>query len=339
MTQDITGRGSGGDDGRVSLGSRLRGHLERARRKEVLDNVSGPGGLFAFETKGYKRPVLVSSCKGLGPKVALARQFGRFEGIGADLVALVVDDLAVTGAEPLFFQDYLAAGRLQDDEVDQIVAGIAGACSDVGCALVGGQTVEQAGVLAAGHYDMAGFGVGVVEAQKMLGPGHVAEGDAVVAMASNGLHTTGYDVAQRIVAGRDPYDDHGLLVQSLGEALLRPARVYSRECRALAGAVGVHALCPVTSGGLARKLAGELPDHLGAVVDTRTFEVPRLFRLLQEWGEMEEDEMWRVFNMGVGMLAVVDDGERAVNFLRGGGTDAWVCGSITARPGVNLVRN
>jgi phosphoribosylformylglycinamidine cyclo-ligase len=315
---------------------RLQPHLERTRRGEVLEHVGGLAGLFALETKGYRRPVLVSACDGLGAKLEVAHALGRHDSIGTDLVALVVDDLAVTGAEPLFFLDYVATGTLDPDQIEQVVAGMADGCEVAGCALLGGRVAEQTGVIAGGRYDVAGFAVGVVDAQRMLGPGHVEEGDAIIAMASTGLHAHGYELARRVVVDRNPHDDHGLLVQSLGDALLRPSRIYSPDCRALAGAVELHALCHVTDGGIARNLARELPDHLGAAIDTRTFEVPRLFRLLQEWGDVEDGDMWRRFNMGAGMLAVVDDGERAANFLRGGGLDAWVCGTVVSRPGVHL---
>lgn len=326
-------RGHGADRG---VGARVRPHLERTRRKEVLENVEGLGGLFALETKGYKRPVLVSACAGVASKLEFAHELGRHDTIGADLVALAVDDLAVTGAEPLFFLDSVAAGELEPEHVEQIVSGIADGCEVAGCALIGGRTEASPALQPGGGYDVAGFAVGIVDAHRVLGPGMVEEGDAVVAMASNGLHAAGYDLVRTIVAGRDLYDDHGLMVQTLGEALLRPARIYSPDCLALGASVELHALSHVTGGGIAANLERELPDHLGAVIDIRTFEVPLLFRLLQEWGELAEEHVWRTFNMGAGMLALVDDGERAVGALRARGVDAWVCGTVVNRPGVHL---
>lgn len=325
-------------DGRTvdDVADLVQAHRDRTKRKEVLEHVGGLAGMFAFETKAFKRPVLVSTCGGVGTKLEVAHALGRHDTIGTDLVALVVDDLAVTGGEPLFFVDYVAAGAVSPGQLEHVVSGIADGCQSAGCALLTGQVADRVGLIPAGQYDLAGFALGVVDAQRMLGPGHVEEGDAIVAMASGGLHVDGYDLAWRVAQDRNPHDDHGLLVQSLGDALLRPSLVYSPDCLALAGAVELHALCHVTTGGIPANLPRELPDDLGAVIDTRTFEVPRLFRLLQEWGGVPEEEMWRTFNMGAGMLAVVDDGERAVNFLRGGGMDAWLCGTVVSKPGVHL---
>jgi phosphoribosylformylglycinamidine cyclo-ligase len=317
----------------------IRPHVERTQGKEVLEGVGGFAGLFRFDTRRYKRPVLVSATDGVGTKLELARQLDRHEGIGVDLVAMVVDDLVVTGAEPLFFLDYLAVGKLRPEHVEQVVAGIADGCEDAGCALVGGELAEHPGVLAADQYDVAGFAVGVVDERAMLGAHRVEAGDPVIAMASSGLHANGYSFARRLVAGRDLDADHGLLVQSLGDALLRPTRIYARHCLALARqrAAGLKALCHVTGGGIAGNLPRSLPEGLGAVVDTRTIEVPRLFRLLQGWGKVDEAEMWRVFNMGAGMLAVVADAEAAVGALRERGIDAWICGEVTDREGVRLL--
>ncbi len=317
----------------------IRPHVERTRRKEVLDDIGGFGGLFRFDTRGYRRPVLVSATDGVGTKLELARQLGEHRTIGVDLVAMVVDDLVVTGAEPLFFLDYLAVGKLDPEHVEQIVAGIADGCEQAGCALVGGEIAEHPGVLPPGRYDVAGFGVGVVEERNLLGPHRVQPGDAIIAMGASGLHANGYSLARSLIEDRDLGADHGLLVQTLGEALLRPTRIYARDCLALArrGVGSVRAFCHVTGGGLPGNLPRSLPDGLGAVVDTRMGEVPRLFRLLQEWGPVTDEEMWRVFNMGIGMLAIVGDGEAAVDLLRAREVDAWLCGEVTTQPGVRLL--
>jgi phosphoribosylformylglycinamidine cyclo-ligase len=316
----------------------IRPHVERTHGSAVLDSIGGFGGLFRLDTRRHKRPVLVSATDGVGTKLELARALGRHETIGIDLVAMVVDDLVVTGAEPLFFLDYIAVGKVLPEHIEQIVAGIADGCEVVGCALVGGEIAEHPDVLAADQYDVAGFAVGVVDERAILGPARVAAGDAIVALASSGLHANGYSLARRVVGDRDLSADHGLLVHSLGEALLRPTRIYTPDCLALArhDAARVKAFCHVTGGGIPGNLPRCLPEGLGAVVDTRTVEVPRLFRLLQEWGRVDEAEMWRVFNMGAGMLAIVEDAEPAVDLLRDRGVDAWVCGAVTAEPGVRL---
>lgn len=314
----------------------IKGHLARASRPEVVDAAGGFAGLFAFDPRRYRSPVLVSATDGVGTKVELARTLGRHDTVGVDAVAMVVDDLVVSGAEPLFFLDYLAVGRLDPAQVSELVGGIADGCQQAGCALLGGETAEHPGVLAEGRYDVAGFGVGVVEREQVLGPDRVQAGDAVVAMASSGLHANGYSLARRLVEGLDLAADHGLAVQSLGDALLRPTRIYAPDCLALAAAADVHALCHVTGGGIPGNLPRVLPESLGAVIDTDRFEVPPLFRLLQRLGGVDEAEMWRVFNMGAGMLAVVGDGERACGVLRQRGVDAWVCGEVVDRPGVQL---
>jgi phosphoribosylformylglycinamidine cyclo-ligase len=315
---------------------RIKPHVERTAVPEVLEGIGGFGGLFYFDVRRYKHPVLVSATDGVGTKVELARQLGRHRGIGIDLVAMVVDDLVVTGARPLFFLDYLAVGRLDPAHVEEVVAGIADGCEQVGCALVGGETAEHPGLLPPGHYDVAGFGVGVVERDRMLGAQRVRAGDAVVAMASSGLHANGYSLARRLVEGLDLDLDHGLLVHSLADALLRPTRLYTPDCLALAAGMPVRVFCHVTGGGIPGNLPRVLPDGLGAVVDTSTFEVPQVFHLLQERGMVADAEMWRTFNMGAGMLAIVEDGAAACAFLGGRGVDAWVCGTVVEQDGVTL---
>jgi phosphoribosylformylglycinamidine cyclo-ligase len=315
----------------------IRPHVARTARPEVLEGIGGFGGLFALQTKGFRKPVLVSATDGVGTKLELARQLGRHDTIGVDLVAMVVDDLVVPGAEPLFFLDYIAVGTLEPAHVEQVVAGIADGCEQAGCALVGGEMAEHPGVMAAGSYDLAGFGVGIVDRDNLLGPARVEVGDDIVAMASNGLHSNGYSLARRLVDGMDLSADHGLVVQSLGEALLRPTRIYAKECLALLGTSAVHAFCHVTGGGIPGNLPRALPDGLGAVVDTTTGEVPQLFRMLQGRGDVAEPEMWRTFNMGVGMMAIVPDGQQVAEVLTTMGIDAWICGRVTEQPGVRLL--
>jgi phosphoribosylformylglycinamidine cyclo-ligase len=314
----------------------IKPHVARTSRPEVLDGIGGFGGLFALNTKGFKQPVLVSATDGVGTKLELARQLDRHDTIGLDLVAMVVDDLVVPGAEPLFFLDYIAIGKLDPVHVEQVVAGIADGCEQAGCALVGGEMAEHPCVMAADAYDLAGFGVGIVERDLILGPHRVQPGDDIIAMASSGLHSNGYSLARKLVEGMDLSQDHGLVVQSLGDALLRPTRIYARECLALLRASRVHAYCHVTGGGIPGNLPRSLPDGLGAIVDTTTFEVPQVFRILQGRGDVAEAEMWRTFNMGAGMLAIVPDGEQTAGVLRDLGVDAWLCGRVTGSPGVRL---
>ena len=243
--------------------------------------------------------------------------------------------MVVTGDEPLFLIDYVAVGLLDAAHLEAIVAGIADGCVQAGCALIGGETAEHPGVLAADQYDLAGFGVGIVEREALLGPERVRAGDALVAMTSSGLHANGFSLVRRIVHGRDLTAHHGL-GEPLGDALLRPTRIYTPDCLALAAATDVHAFCHVTGGGIPGNLPRVLPDGLGAVVDTSTWQVPDVFRLLQRWGAVDDAELWRVFNCGVGMIAVVADGPTAVDALRARGVGAWVCGAVAPGEGVRL---
>jgi phosphoribosylformylglycinamidine cyclo-ligase len=236
--------------------------VARTRRPEVLGGIGGFGGLFALDTSRYRQPVLVSGTDGVGTKVDLARRLGRLDTVGIDLVAMVVDDLVVTGAEPLFFNDYISIGKLDPARVADLVRGIAEGCVQAGCALVGGETAEHPGLLADDEFDLAGFGVGVVERDAILGPERVQAGDALIAMASSGIHSNGYSLVRRIVDGLDLGDPHGL-DRPLGDVLLEPTRIYALDCLALIEAVDVHALCHVTGGGLPGNLPRVLPDHLG----------------------------------------------------------------------------
>ena len=314
---------------------RLKAHVARASRPEVLSGIGGFGGLFAVPP-GYREPVLVSATDGVGTKLELARQLGRHRTVGIDLVAMVVDDIVVTGAQPLFFLDYIAVGKLDPAHVEEVVAGIADGCVEAGCALVGGETAEHPGVMPEDQYDLAGFGVGIVERDGLLGPHLVRPGDAVVAMASTGLHSNGYSLARRIVGEADLTADHGLRFQSLGDALLRPTRIYTAACLGLAAAVEVHAFCHVTGGGIPGNLGRVLPEGLGADVDVATFSVPDVLEVLQRMGGVADDEMWRTFNMGAGMLAVVPDASAAVAWLNEAGVDAWTCGAVNETGQVQL---
>lgn len=321
-------------DRSVELISQLVG---RTRRPEVLGSIGGFGGLFAFDVAKYREPVLVSGTDGVGTKVDLARRLGRLDTVGIDLVAMVVDDLVVTGAEPLFFNDYISIGKLDPDRVAELVRGIAEGCVEAGCALVGGETAEHPGLLGPDEFDLAGFGVGVVDRDRVLGSHRVEVGDALIAMASSGLHSNGYSLVRRIVDGLDLAATHGLN-RSLADVLLEPTRIYAKDCLALTEAVDVHAMCHVTGGGLPGNLPRVLPDGLGARVDTASWDWPAIFTWLAERGPVAADEMWRTFNCGVGMLAVVApaDVDGSLALLGDRGVDAWVMGEVVPGTGVDL---
>jgi len=306
---------------------------------EVLGGIGGFGGLFRFDTSAWRDPVLVSSSDGVGTKVELARRLGRLDGIGHDLVGMVVDDLVAVGARPLFMNDYLAVGRLDPERVADLVGGIADACLVAGCALVGGETAEHPGLLEPDAFDVAGFAVGVVERDALLGPDRVRDGDVLLALPSSGPHANGYSLIRRIVDGLDLAEHHDL-DRPLADALMEPTRVHTPDVLAVVdvlgvGEDGVRAACHVTGGGLPGNLPRVLPDGLAAVVDASSWTWPDVFRWLAEQGPVEDAEMWRTFNCGVGMVLVLAPGavDAARATLAARGVDAWVLGHVEASDG------
>ncbi len=305
---------------------------------EVLGGIGGFGGLFRFDTSAWRDPILVSSSDGVGTKVELARRLDRLDGIGHDLVGMVVDDLVAVGARPLFMNDYLAVGRLDPERVADLVGGIADACGPAGCALVGGETAEHPGLLEPDAFDVAGFAVGVVEGDALLGPDRVRDGDVLVALPSSGPHANGYSLIRRIIEGLGPDADltaHHGLARPLADELMEPTRVHAPDVLAViellgAGEDGVHAACHVTGGGLPGNLPRVLPEGLAAVVERASWEWPAIFRWLAEQGPVEDAEMWRTFNCGVGMVLVVSAAavDPALRLLAGRGVDAWVLGHV-----------
>ncbi len=311
----------------------MRESVAATARPEVVGALGGFAGLFALDVGRYRRPVLVASTDGVGTKVALARDLGVFGTVGLDLVAMVVDDLVVCGAEPLFLQDYLACGRLDPARVAEIVAGVADGCRRVGAALLGGETAEHPGLMAPDDFDLAGTAVGVVEADAVLGPERVRAGDVLVAMAASGLHSNGYSLVRQVMresgAGlADPFPGGG----TLGSALLEPTRIYAPDCLALAAAGSVHAFAHVTGGGLAANLARVLPPGLRGVVDRSSWSLPAEVRWLAAAGGLSPLDLEGTLNMGVGMVAVLAAGAEsdAVRLLASRGVPAWACGTVVA---------
>ncbi|RFS82136.1 phosphoribosylformylglycinamidine cyclo-ligase [Actinomadura spongiicola] len=316
----------------------MKSRVARARRPEVVDDASGFAGLFdASALRDYRRPLLATSTDGVGTKVDLARRLGVYDTVGHDLVGMVIDDLAVCGAEPLFMTDYIACGKVVPERIADIVGGIADACALAGCALVGGETAEHPGLLDADEFDLAGAGTGVVEADAILGPDRVRPGDVVLAMASSGIHSNGYSLVRRILATTDlTLDSHPAdLDRPLGEALLTPTRIYARNCLELARSGHVRAFAHITGGGLAANLARSLPPTVDAVLNRSSWQVPPLFRVLQSFGEVPQSEMDKTFNLGVGMAAIVapDTADEALRLLTSRGVPAWHLGDITPGTG------
>jgi phosphoribosylformylglycinamidine cyclo-ligase len=318
----------------------MRSAVARTTRPEVVGGLGGFAGLFALDVERYRRPLLASSTDGVGTKLAIAQALDVHDTVGIDLVAMVVDDLVVCGAEPLFVQDYLACDRVVPERVAAIVAGVAEGCVRAGCALVGGETAEHADRMEADTYDLAATAVGVVEADGVLGADRIRVGDAVIALASSGLHSNGYTLARHVLLRRaglrlDAVVDDLGPDRTLGEELLTPTRIYAPDCLALAAAVDVHAFAHVTGGGLAGNLARVLPPFLDAVIERDSWRPPPIFDLIGQAGGVERAELERTFNLGVGMVAVVGsaDADRALALVRERGVPAWVAGALVPGTG------
>ena len=319
-------------------------HARRATRPEVRGGLGGFAGLFALRGD-YREPVIASSTDGVGTKLAVAQAMDIHHTVGLDLVAMVVDDLVVCGAEPLFLQDYIAVGRTVPERVSAIVSGIAEGCIIAGCALLGGETAEHPGLMSPDHYDISGTGVGVVEADDLLGPERVRPGDVIIAMGSSGLHSNGYSLARKVLLEIDRMSLWGHVEEfgrTLGEELLEPTRIYAKDCLALAAETKVRTFCHVTGGGLAGNLERVIPHGLVAEIDRGSWTPAPVFGLIAQRGRVERDEMEKTFNMGVGMAAVVapEDTDRALAILTARHLDCWVLGTVAkgkAGPRAKLV--
>ena len=311
----------------------MRDAIARTSGPEVVGGIGGFAGLFdASRLTGYRRPLLATATDGVGTKVVIAQRLGRYGTIGLDLVAMVVDDLVTCGAEPLFMTDYVVFGTLVAERAAEVVRGVARGCELAGCALLGGETAEHPGHLGPGDFDLAGAATGVVEADALLGPDRVRAGDAILALASSGLHANGYSLVRRVIgaAGLALDAEPPELGKPLGEELLTPTTIYARDCLALAADRDVHAFAHVTGGGLAANLARVLPPGTGAVVERGTWSPSAVFPFIAGHGGIGQEEMERVFNMGAGMLAVVaaDDADRALRLLTDRGVPAWHAGQV-----------
>jgi phosphoribosylformylglycinamidine cyclo-ligase len=338
MSKDITYAAAGVD---IAAGGRavelMRSSVARAARPEVVGGLGGFSGLFRADALcEMRKPLLATATDGVGTKVVIAQQLDKHDTIGIDLVGMVVDDLVVCGAEPLFMTDYIACGKVVPERVAAIVSGIAEGARQAGCALIGGETAEHPGLLRPDEYDVAGAGTGVVDEEALLGAERVREGDVVLAMPSSGLHSNGYSLARHVfftLAGWDVHRYVDELGRTLGEELLEPTRVYALDCLALLrDGIDVHAFSHVTGGGLAANLARVMPSSLGAEIDRSTWALRPIFRLVGELGGVKSAELERTLNMGVGMVAVVgsEDADRARALLTGRGMDCWVAGTVVA---------
>jgi phosphoribosylformylglycinamidine cyclo-ligase len=311
----------------------IKDHVRSTFRPEVIGDIGGFGGLFALDWKRYRDPLLVASTDGVGTKSEIARLAGRRTTIGIDCVAMSVDDIAAQGAEPLFFLDYVSMGKLVPEEVDDIVAGVAAGCRAAGCALLGGEMSEHPGVMEPGEFDVVGFAVGVVERDRVL-PSGVRTGDRIVGFGHPGLRSNGYSLARAALLERGRRDLFGPAWDgahhSLADELLTPSVIYAPAMLRLRDSVDVHAFAHVTGGGLPGNLVRVLPGSCDAVVSRGTWEEPRIFAEIQRAGAVSDDEMEHVFNLGVGMCAVVPAADvlHALDVVRGAGHEASVVGEI-----------
>ena len=313
-----------------SLVQRIKPIAARTRRPGVLGGLGGFGALFELPLDRYRQPILVSTTDGVGTKLKLAIEMNKHDTIGIDLVAMCVNDLVVQGAEPLFFLDYYATGRLSVDQAADVIKGIGDGCVIAGAALVGGETAEMPGMYAAEDYDLAGFSVGVVEKARIIDGSKVAAGDALIGIASSGPHSNGYSLIRKILAvsGADLAQDfHD---RTLGETLLAPTRIYVKPLLAVFEQVQVHALAHITGGGLLENLPRVMPDGTQAIINAQAWQRPAIFDWLQHHGNVASQEMYRTFNCGIGMVVCVDaaDVDATLNILREQGETAWQIGAI-----------
>ncbi|HSO05844.1 MAG TPA: phosphoribosylformylglycinamidine cyclo-ligase [Pelomicrobium sp.] len=310
----------------------IKPFARRTLRPGVLAGIGGFGALFELPA-GYREPVLVSGTDGVGTKLKLAFQLGRHDTVGIDLVAMSVNDILVQGAEPLFFLDYFACGKLEVGVAADVVKGIAAGCEQAGCALIGGETAEMPGMYPPGEYDLAGFAVGVVEKSAIIDGRAIAPGDAVLGLASSGAHSNGYSLIRRIVEVSGARLDADFEGRPLGEALLAPTRIYVKPILKLLRALPVKGLAHITGGGLVENLPRVLPDGCCAVLDAGAWPLPPLFRWLQEHGRVDTAEMHRVFNCGVGMVVVVaaEHAAQAMRLLEADRETVWRIGTVEPR--------
>ena len=337
MTQPaapLTYRDAGVDiDAGDRLVENIKPFAKKTLRKGVLSGIGGFGALFEIARARYREPVLVAGTDGVGTKLKLAFELDRHATIGIDLVAMSVNDILTHGAEPLFFLDYYACGRLDVATATQVVKGIAAGCAQAGCALIGGETAEMPGMYSAGEYDLAGFAVGVVEKQRIIDGSRIVAGDVILGLASSGAHSNGYSLIRRIIATKGvdlSADFHG---RALADVMLEPTRIYVRPVLKLLKGIAVKGLAHITGGGLVENVPRVLPAGLAARIERAAWRLPPLFRWLQAEGNIADAELYRVFNCGIGMVAVVAtaDAARALKILTATGETVWRIGRIERR--------
>jgi len=307
--------------------------VDRTRRPEVLEGIGSFGGFFQLDNKKYREPVLVSGTDGVGTKLRIAQLCGIYDTVGIDLVAMCVNDILTHGAEPLFFLDYLAVGKLQPSIIEELVKGVSEGCLRAGCALIGGETAEMPGFYGSDEFDMAGFTVGVVDKSRLINGSAIHSGDVLIGLTSSGLHSNGYSLARKVLleeAGLRINDEIDELGMNLGEALLTPTRIYVPKVLSLLHEVPIRGMAHITGGGIAENLQRIIPEGLSAEIDRSAWEVPAIFNLIARLGDVPEREMFRTFNMGIGYIMAIDPDHagQAMIHMRMVGENAQVIGRV-----------
>ncbi|WP_053217309.1 phosphoribosylformylglycinamidine cyclo-ligase [Virgibacillus senegalensis] len=318
----------------------MKKHIAETDRKEVIGGVGAFAGLFELGSFSYQDPVLVSGTDGVGTKLKLAFEMDKHDTVGIDLVAMCVNDIVAQGADPLFFLDYIACSKNVPEKIEQIVKGVSEGCVEGGCALIGGETAEMPGLYQDGEYDLAGFVVGIAEKREIITGRDIQPGDAVIGLASSGVHSNGFSLVRKIV------EEHGLdwsktyepLAQPLGEALMAPTKIYARAVKSLRGRIEVKGISHITGGGFYENFPRALPDQLGVKIEAGSWKIPLVYDVLQQYGGLSFEEMLGVFNMGIGMAIIVPNSEAAdaISLLEGQGEKAYHIGQVTANKGVNV---
>lgn len=321
---------------------RIKQHVSSTQRSGSMGNIGSFGGMFDLASLGIKEPILVSGTDGVGTKLKIAFAMDKHDTVGIDAVAMCVNDVLAQGAEPLFFLDYVAVGKNEPAKVEAIVAGVAEGCRQAGCALVGGETAEMPGMYEGGEYDIAGFTTGVVEKSKLIDGSKVKSGDVLVGIASSGVHSNGFSLVRKIVLdGGHHYSEkvEEFGGKTLGEVLLTPTRIYVKQVLDVIRQCDVHGICHVTGGGFDENLPRVLRDGQGIEIKEGSWEILPVFQVLEKWGGVPHREMFNIYNMGIGMVVVLDESEaqKAIDILASYGDKATVIGKVTDTPGVNII--
>jgi phosphoribosylformylglycinamidine cyclo-ligase len=317
---------------------RMKKHIAKTTRPEVLGGIGSFAGLFDLSRFNYKEPVMVSGTDGVGTKLKLAFQLDKHDSVGIDLVAMCVNDIVAQGAQPLFFLDYIACGKNDPARIEQIVAGVSNGCVDAGAALIGGETAEMPGMYNDEEYDLAGFVVGIAEKSKLITGEAIQEGDAIIGLASSGIHSNGYSLVRKIVEGLNLNETPEELSKSLGETLLTPTKIYAKSVAKVIDKHEVKGISHITGGGFYENFPRMMPKGLGVEIRQNSWEVPEIFPYLQKLGSVPDAEMYGVFNMGVGMALVVsqDEVDEVLTILQENGEKASMIGKVVANEGVHF---